>query len=67
MGWIVGLQNEHRFRKIEFARNRLHLRRFQPLRVEHDSQWIAGQDPLGKDVIDLITPAHRHSPLVRSL
>ena len=41
MGGVLWPLHEHRFRQIEFARDRLHPLSRERIRVEHDGEWIA--------------------------
>ncbi len=56
-------QHEGRFRQVELAGDRLHLRHRKPVGVQHHRQRIAAEPPVGKhihgDEIDL----HRPGPL----
>jgi hypothetical protein len=43
---------------VELARDRLHRRRVERLRVEHDGERIAGEAPVGEHVEGGEAPAH---------
>jgi len=50
--------HEHGLRQIEFPGDGLHFRNGEPVRVEHDRQWIAAKGALGEDVENVIGQCH---------
>src|SRR5262249_25769341 len=58
-------EHEHRLGVVELARDRLHRRRVEGLRVEHDGERIAGKAPVGEHVERGESPAHESLPCAR--
>jgi len=47
---VGGRAHEHRFREIEFARDRLHCLRVEPFGIEHDRERIARKAFAGENI-----------------
>jgi hypothetical protein len=62
---IVRRKREHRFRKVELARDRLHRGGVEPRGFEHDSQRIAGEALCGEHVQREEAAAHDGLTAVR--
>jgi hypothetical protein len=58
MDFVQGRQHEHRLGVVELARNRLHRRSVEAVRVEHHRKRIAGKPPQRKHVESNVAPAH---------
>ena len=59
---IARRQHEDRLRQVEFARDRLHARRVEPVAIEHDGERVAGEGDVGEHVERVIGAAHGRLP-----
>jgi len=55
---IVRRQHEDRLREVELARDLLHRRIVEPLRVKHDGKRISRKRPLSENVEDVVAAGH---------
>ena len=62
---VARRDDEHRFGKIELARDLLHARVVEAVGVEHHRERVAGERRIGEDVERVVVSAHGGSSAVR--